>query len=67
VLHSHGPPGRGRISNPADQGSHGRFPSSLRRARRAARLTVTEPFFGATARGMANYRGYTEIAVLIGG
>jgi hypothetical protein len=30
-------------------------------------LTVTEPFFGATARGMAHHRGYTEIAVLIGG
>jgi hypothetical protein len=30
-------------------------------------LTVTEPFFSATARGMANHRGYAEIASLIGG
>ena len=30
-------------------------------------LTVTEPFFGATARGAANHQGYTEIAILIGG
>jgi hypothetical protein len=29
-------------------------------------LTVTEPFFGATARGAANHQGYTEIAALIG-
>jgi hypothetical protein len=28
-------------------------------------LTVTEPFFGATARGIANHQGYTEIAFLI--
>jgi hypothetical protein len=30
-------------------------------------LTVTEPFFGSTARGMAGYRGYPEIAALIAG
>lgn len=28
-------------------------------------LTVTEPFFGATARGIADHQGYTDIAVLI--
>ena len=28
-------------------------------------LSVTEPVFGATARGAANYQGYTEIAALI--
>jgi hypothetical protein len=28
-------------------------------------LSVTEPFFGATARGVASYHGHTEIVALI--
>jgi hypothetical protein len=28
-------------------------------------LSITEPFFGATARGAANYQGHAEIAALI--
>jgi hypothetical protein len=28
-------------------------------------LSITEPFFGATARGAASYHGHAEIAALI--
>ena len=36
-----------------------------RRGSAGGRPPVTKPFFGATARGAANYQGHAEIAALI--